>query len=138
MCFGDLFQPSNGSRAPFFSLIYTKLIRKKFPDSSLVTLVNGSFKQSQASLVVYFHTYRDLVPQILCKCHAYKHKNVCTDTLECTYIKYILEFSTKNFCLEESAHTKTLCAHTDSAIKIQLKFYEYFHLRYTEVIKHKI
>lgn len=138
MCFGDLFQPSNGSRAPFFSLIYTKLIRKKFPDSSLVTLVNGSFKQSQASLVVYFHAYRDLVPQILCKCHAYKHKNVCTDTLECTYIKYILEFSKKNFCLEESAHTKTLCAHTDSAIKIQLKFYEYFHLRYTEVIKHKI
>lgn len=138
MCFGDLFQPSNGSRAPFFSLIYTKLIRKKFPDSSLVTLVNGSFKQSQASLVVYFHAYRDLVPQKLCKCHAYKHKNVCTDTLECTYIKYILEFSTKNFCLEESAHTKTLCAHTDSAIKIQLKFYEYFHLRYTEVIKHKI
>lgn len=138
MCFGDLFQPSNGSRAPFFSLIYTKLIRKKFPDSSLVTLVNGSFKQSQASLVVYFHAYRDLVPQILCKCHAYKHKNVCMDTLECTYIKYMLEFSTKNFCLEESAHTKTLCAHTDSAIKIQLKFYEYFHLRYTEVIKHKI
>lgn len=97
----------------YFSLIYTKLIRTKFPNSSLVTLVNGSFKQSQASLVIYFHACRDLVPQILCKCHAYKHKNVCTDTLECTYIKYILAFSTKIFCLEESAHTKRLCAHTD-------------------------
>lgn len=51
----------------YFSLTYTKIIRKEFPESSLVTQLHGSFKQSQAYLFVYLHAYRDLVPQILCK-----------------------------------------------------------------------
>lgn len=106
----------------YFPLIYTKIIRKNYPESSLLTLMHGSFKHSQGYfLYIFMHAEAQCDKHRANVC-VYKHKYVCTDTHKYTYIKYISEFSTK-FCLEESAHAKRLCAHTDSAIKIQLKFY---------------